>query len=129
MGNADDSPREYDRSWTARLGPHLRQRVGFTIDRGTVVRFVVQLEYQHGDDWWPVVRYDHDERGAAVAAHDVTEEGLHIDIFRDGDKHATEFVTSPLPANVALDFAEDHLSQNLERFVERYERWHRTPTE
>lgn len=71
-----------------------------------------------------MVRYDHDEAGRDEATHDVTEEGLHIDIYRDGAKYATEFVTGPLPAGVALDLAEDHLMQNLERFIERYERWH-----
>lgn len=80
----------------------------------------MQLEYYHEDAWLTVVRYDpHTEHG-----HDVTDEGLHIDIYRDGEKYRTEFVTPPLPPGVALDHAEDHLAQNLQRYVERFEQWH-----
>jgi len=120
----DEHPREYDREWTVPIGESARRRVAVSTSSGDVVRFVVQLEYRHDDDWQPVVRYDHDAGGAAEAAHDVAEEGLHIDIYRDGEKDATEFVTGPLPAGVALDHAEDHLSQNLERYLRRYEKWH-----
>ena len=56
--------------------------------------------------------------------HDVGEEGLHIDIYRDGEKHATEFITRPVPPGVALSLAEDHLSENVQRFIRRFEEWH-----
>ena len=108
---------EYDRVWTAQVGTTVRRRTGLSTDRGSVTQFVVQLEYRHDGEWRPVVRYDHD-------GHDVNEEGLHIDIYRHGEKHATEYITAPLPAGVALDAAEDHLAENLERFLKRYERWH-----
>jgi hypothetical protein len=71
-----------------------------------------------------VVRYDHDTE--AEAAHDVTEDGLHIDIYRDGEKHATEYIAGPLPAGLALDLAEDQLSENAERSIRRFEEWHRS---
>ena len=29
-----------------------------------------------------------------------------------------------MPAGVALDFAEDHLAENTQRFITRYEEWH-----
>lgn len=117
-------PRDYDKEWTVPIGENARRRVGITTDAGKVTRFVVQLEYDREDGWEPVVRYDHDAEGAEEAAHDVTEEGLHIDIYRDGEKHVTEYVTGPVPAGVAVDHAEDHLANNLQRFIERYERWH-----
>ena len=82
----------------------------------------MQLEYRLRSAWEVVVRYDHDADGET--AHDVTEEGLHIDIYRDGQKHATEYIAGPIPAGIALDMAEDHLAENLERFVRRFERWH-----
>lgn len=44
---------------------------------------------------------------------------------RTGEKYATEYVSPPLPGAVALDRAEDHLSKNLQRYIERYEEWHR----
>jgi len=51
-----------------------------------VTRFTVQLEYRHDDEWREVVRYDHD--GTDIGGgHDVTEEGLHIDIYRDGEQY------------------------------------------
>ena len=120
----DDRPREYDRQYERPLPGPLRIRVGRDVDRGEVTRFVVQLEYAHDDGWHEVVRYDHDSEGSAEATHDVTTEGLHIDIYRDGEKYASEFVVGPMPAATALDHAEDHLARNLERFVQRYEEWH-----
>ncbi|PSQ06523.1 hypothetical protein BRC97_06075 [Halobacteriales archaeon QS_6_71_20] len=120
----DTGPREYDREWTVPIGDSARRRVAVSTESGEVVRFLVQLEYRHADGWRPVVRYDHDIGGSSEAAHDVTDEGLHIDIYRDSEKEATEFVTAPLPAGVALDHAEDHLAENLERYIRRYQEWH-----
>lgn len=120
----DNTPRDYDRLYQRALAGPLQIRVGLDVSGGEVTRFLVQLEYRRGGSWDTVVRYDHDAEGSAESSHDVTEEGLHIDIYRDGEKHVTEYVVGPRPAGIALDTAEDHLAQNLERFVERYERWH-----
>jgi len=82
-------PRDYDKAYAAPQGGPVRQRVGIDLERGRVTRFVVQLEYlidPQTDEWAVVVRYDHDAEGSAEATHDVTEEGLHIDIYRDGEK-------------------------------------------
>lgn len=117
-------PREYDREFTAAVDHRIRRRIGFDTERGQVVRFVVQLEYAHSDGWHEVVRYDHDGTGENEFAHNVTEDGLHIDIFRDGEKDATEYIAPPQPAAIALDRAEDHLAKNLKRFIRRYEQWH-----
>ena len=117
-----DQPVGYDREWTARSGRRTRRRVGYSHDQGRVTRFVVQLEYKLGDEWETVVRYDHDEYGDQ--RHDVSDEGLHIDIYRHGEKHATEFITRPVPAGVGLNLAEDHLSENAQRFIRRFEEWH-----
>lgn len=119
-----ETPRDYDREFTVAVTNRARRRLRFDTERGAVVRFVVQLEYFYDGDWQAVVRYDHDGTGENAFAHDVTEEGLHIDIFRDGSRAATEYVSPPQSAAVALDRAEDHLSKNLERFLDRYERWH-----
>jgi hypothetical protein len=75
-------------------------------------------------EWATVVRYDHDAEGSQKAAHDVTEEGLHIDIYRDGEKVDTNELTPPLPANDALEVAEDHLAEHMEGYVHRFEQWH-----
>ena len=118
----DETPREYDREYTDRLSDVTRVRLGYSHKRGDVTRFVVQLEYCIEGEWREVVRYDHDP--ASEFGHDVTEEGLHIDIYRDGEQYRTEYVAPPMPAGVALDRAEDHLSNNLKTFTTRFEQWH-----
>ena len=101
-----ESPRDYDREYTKPLSDSLRVRIGFSHSRGKVIRFVVQLEYRLESSWREVVRYDHDP--VSDFGHDVTEEGLHIDIYRDGEKARSEYVAPPMPADLALDRAEDH---------------------
>lgn len=83
---------------------------------------MVRIEYWLDGDWRAVVRYDHDED--AEGGHDVTEEGLHRDIYRDGDKVRSEEVTGPLPANLAFEHAEEELKQHTEGYVRRFERRH-----
>lgn len=98
--------------------------MGITTDRGDVRRFFVQLEYWIDGEWRPVVRYDHDPGAPTEMRHDVTTEGLHMDIYRHGEKIDTENVSPPLPPNQALNRAEEHLSTRLKRFIERFEKWH-----
>lgn len=112
----------YDREWTKPVGPRSRIRVGYTHDGGRVTRFVVQLEYRLDDGWAEVVRADHDE--SDERSHDVTEEGAHVDVYRDGEKFRTEELSPPTPTGVAFTFAEAHLSWHAERYVERFEEWH-----
>jgi len=83
---------------------------------------VVQIEYWLDGGWQAVVRYDHDED--AEGGHDVTEEGLHRDIYRDREKIRTEGVTGPLPANKAFEYAEEDLKEHAEEYVRRFEKWH-----
>ena len=120
-------PRNYDKEFTTRVHRRARRRLGTDVDRGQVRRFVVQLEYLvdlYPEAWEPVVRYDHDAEGSAEATHDVTEDGLHIDIYRDGEKVDSHELTPPLPANDALSAAEEHLTEHLQGYVRRFEEWH-----
>lgn len=124
---SNDTPREYDKEFTTPLEYRVRRRLGIDVNRGQVRRFVVQLEYLldvERDEWTTVVRYDHDAGGSDEAAHDVTEEGLHIDVYRDGEKVDSHELTPPLPANAALDVAEDHLNEHIEGYIRRFEQWH-----
>ncbi|WP_436910192.1 DUF7718 family protein [Halosimplex marinum] len=73
-------------------------------------------------DWRPVVRYDHDRD--AEGGHDITDEGLHIDIYRDGEKVDVKDVYGPVPAAEGFDHAEDDLRENVQRYIKRFERWH-----
>jgi len=117
-----DEPREYGREYTTRAGTTVWRRLGYSHDHGEVTRFVVQLEYLYGGEWTPVVRYDHDPE--SDHGHDVTDERLHIDVYRDGETYRQEYVAPPMPAGVALDFAEDHFAENTQRFITRFEEWH-----
>lgn len=119
-------PREYDRAYETAVSHRARKRLGYDRSRNEITRFVVQLEYAAADEWCAVVRYDHDAIGEF--GHDVSEDGLHVDVYRDGEKYRTEYVAPPMPAKRALDRAEDHLANNLEGFIRRFEAWHEIGT-
>lgn len=110
-----------------RLADRVQLRTAFSTDRGEVTRFVIQLEYWLDDEWCEVVRYDHDRD--APGGHDVTEDGLHRDVYRDGEKYRTETVSLPLPATAAFEHAEEDLRENAEGFVRRFEQWHEVTDE
>jgi hypothetical protein len=118
----DDEPREYDREFTTPLEYRTRRRIGYSHERGAVTRFVVQVEYRVNGEWLEVVRFDHDPESDHT--HDVTEEGVHMDVYRDGEKIRSEEVFPPMKASDALTFAEEHLNQHAERYINRFEEWH-----
>ncbi|MFW6265526.1 MAG: DUF7718 family protein [Halanaeroarchaeum sp.] len=115
-------PRDYDREFTTPLTHRTRRRVGYSHETGTVTRFVVQLEYRLDDGWAEVVRFDHDPE--ADQGHDVTTEGVHLDVYREGEKIRSPEIFPPMPANTALTSAEEHLTQHAERYIKRFEEWH-----
>lgn len=119
-----DGPRDYGRTYLRPLPGPLQLRFGVTTDRGDVRRFLVQLEYWVGGEWQEVVRYDHDPAAPGEQAHDITEEGLHVDIYREGEKVRSERVSAPLPPDEGFDRAEEHLLERLEATVRRFEEWH-----
>jgi len=125
----DSGPRDYEREYTKALSHEARVRMGYTIDAGEVRRFVVQLECRLTDDWHPVVRFDHDGTGESEHAHDVTVEGVHMDVYRSGEQVRVEEIFPPLPAAQALTHAEEHISMYAERYITRYKEWHRTDHE
>ena len=105
-----------------RLADRVQLRTAFSTEHGEVTRFVIQLEYWLDGDWREVVRYDHDRD--APGGHDVTDEGLHRDVYRDGEKYDTEGVSPPIPANKAFDHAEEDLREDVQLLIKRFERWH-----
>ncbi|QZA87874.1 hypothetical protein K0C01_08695 [Salinarchaeum sp. IM2453] len=64
----------------------------------------IHLTLLQHSDWREVVRYDHDQD--APGGHDITEEGLHIDIYRDGEKYRVEQVIGPIPVNEGFNAAD-----------------------
>lgn len=115
-------PNEYDREYTRNRTGRARVRLGLNTNRGEVTQFVLQLEYRFEDEWAEVVRFDHDITGSA--AHDVSKDGVHMDVYRDGKKYRREEIFPPMNAADALNFAEAHLAEHAERYIKRFEKWH-----
>jgi hypothetical protein len=105
-----------------RLADRMQLRWAFSTDEGEVTEFVVQLEYWLDGDWTAVVRYDHNPD--LEAGHDVTVEGVHRDVYRDGEKVDAKTVTGPIPASDALNYAQRDLRENPGRYIRRFEQWH-----
>lgn len=110
--------------------PYARIRRQLEVDQGRVRMFVYQLEYniqatptgENTPDWRTVARFDHDASGEH--AHDVREEGLRLDIYRDGEKYAIKTGFPPVPLDAAPRFCEEFFKQNADALLERFERWH-----
>ena len=95
--------------------PTVPDSVGTTVEDGAVTKFLRQLEYRVRDDAREVVRFDHDPE--SEGGRDVAQEGLHMDIYRDGEKSRTERIGPPEPPNRALTRAEGHLAEHAEQYV------------
>ena len=114
----------YEREFTKPINYRTRLRVGFSTVRGTPTEFVVQLEYLLDDEWWTVARFDHNPD--LGMGHDVTEEGLHLDIYRDGKKYDVEHDFPAVDINDAPTYCKSYLERNADEYVGRFERWHET---
>lgn len=117
MSNSD-----YDREWTAVLNHTTRRRVGYSKEQDGISKFVVQLEYNLHGEWVAVVRSDHDPEHPM--AHDVTEEGVHLDVYRHGAKLRSEELFPPMSPAEAFTYAEEHIVEHAERYTRRFEQWH-----
>lgn len=85
-------------------------RVRFELERGQVLRFVVQLECRLEGEWYPVLRYD--------TAHGFA----HCDLLHpSGKTEKIEMATRDY--NEALTFAIEDLAENWEKYRRRYEQW------
>lgn len=108
--------------------PYARIRRELDTEEGLVTRFVFQLEYNvkatpdglAPHDWREVARFDHDVDGQ----HNVAVEGLHLDIYRDGEKYMQTWSFPTVPLDQAPDFCQRYLQQNADYFLDQFERWH-----
>jgi len=123
------TPFDPDREYTAWVTyPYAQLRVELGVERGGVRWFVVQLEYnrRHGpcrdDDWAQVARFDHHPE--AGWGHDVVDEGLHLDLYRDGQKFDVERGFPPVPVNDAPAYCETFLYEHADHYLNQFERWH-----
>lgn len=109
--------------------PSVTIHVEYGRENGRIVYFVVVLYYYvtgvPGDgEPSAVIAFDHDERGKRTP-HDVRDEGLHMDVYRDTE---TVAVVSDFPpvysAEDALSTPIRHTKTNAATYVGRFERWH-----
>lgn len=108
--------------------PYARLRREIDVDGGVPTRFVYQLEYDLDatvdglppHDWQAVARMDHDSTGP----HNAAEEGLHIDLYRDGAKVKQSHDFPDVPLKLAPAFCEMYLQENADRLLDRFEQWH-----
>jgi len=87
-------------------------------DGPRVTQFVVQLECWIDDEWMEVARFDHNPE-----THDIREEGLHMDIYRDGEKYDVDRDFPRLNPKAGLNFSISYLQARNEQLIERYKSW------
>lgn len=79
-----------EKHYVNRIDHRTRIRVHLTYVRGRVRSFLIKLEHIPGnywnDDWIEIARFDHNPDGGG---HDVTEEGLHVDVGLHTGKEVT----------------------------------------
>lgn len=110
--------------------PRARIRRELDVEQGTVARFVVQLEYNvavgsrgsDDPDWRVVARFDHD--ATSGGGHDVASEGLHLDVYRDGERYERLRGFPDLPLGRAMRYSERYLRSHSDRLLARFEAWH-----
>ena len=121
-------PREYDRTIEKPVTHRAQILLALTFadDRSgegrSITRFAVQLEYRLGDEWVEVVRSDHDP--VSQHGHDVARDGVHLDVYRDGEKYRVERIAGPMDPASALTTAEEYIREHFKRLTRRFERWH-----
>lgn len=99
-------------------------RVRFELDarHGIPTQFVVQLECCVCSEWRTIARFDHD--GTGEQSHDITEEGLHMDVYRNGEKYSVERGFPPVPLNRAPRYCKSYIKSNADQLIRRFEQWH-----
>lgn len=110
--------------------PTTQLRVEIDVAEGSIRRFVVQLEYDANwsydttepSRWEPIARFDHEPN--STFGHDIVEEGLHLDVYRDGEKHLVQRGFPQIPLSDAPAWCEGYLRENASSFVDRFEAWH-----
>lgn len=85
------------------------------------------LEYRVEDEWRPVVRFDHNPEG--TDGHNMVEEGLHMDIYRDGEQDRTKRDFPPIELSRAPDYCVSYIENNADPLLRRYEQWHNLTTD
>lgn len=113
-----------DREYPIPISGRVRIHTMLGVTRGDVDWFVVQLEYNlepapTADDNWDVVaRADHQPEMSW--GHDIREEGLHIDLYENGEKVEREWYYSDIPVNEAPEWCETQFKKYSDYYLGRY---------
>lgn len=107
--------------------PIVRRRTILEKEMGELSAFCVQLEFNHNpsagtpDDWQYIARFDHNPSNPT--GHDITEEGLHLDLHHptEGDRKYRGFPWVPLFQ--APVYAEDYFDDRYLEICNRYLEW------
>ena len=108
--------------------PYARIRTEIGIDRGDVEWFIARLEYNtatglnESDDWRQVAGFDHHPQ--ADWGHDIIADGLHLDIYREGEKTEVARGFPQVDLANAVDFCQRFLRKNADELIEQFESWH-----
>ncbi|SEH51852.1 hypothetical protein SAMN05192561_10463 [Halopenitus malekzadehii] len=102
--------------------PHARLRVEIDKTAGVPTRFVVQLERRVDEFWQQVVRFDHDPENPM--GHDIIEEGLHMDVYRNGEKSRVKDDFPPVDLTRAPRYCIAYIEQHAGILLRRFEQWH-----
>jgi hypothetical protein len=117
-----EDPEGYDREFTTIIDRRAQIRAGLTTHRGDVTRFFVQLEYWLDGTWLEVIRFDHNPD--TEFGHDITRDRLHMDIYRNGQKHCVKDDFPPVELNHAPRYCTMYINEHADRLIRRFEQWH-----
>lgn len=117
-----EGPEGYDREFTTIINRRAQIRAGLSTDQGDVTRFFIQLEYWLDREWLEVVRFDHNPD--TEFGHDITEDGLHMDIYRNGEKCRLKEDFPPVELNRAPRYCTTYIREHADRLIRRFEQWH-----
>lgn len=85
--------------------------------------FIVVYEYRLRGSWEIVAQFDHDPD--SLYGHDIEQEGLHMDLYKEGQKYRVVRSKFPhIPVNHAPGFCIDYIKQNHGTLIKRFEQWH-----
>lgn len=107
--------------------PIVRRRTIIEKERGAVAAFCVQLEFNRypgsgsDDRWQYIARFDHNP--STAIGHDITEEGLHMDLHHPVAEDRVAKGFPPVPICDAPHFAERFFDENYLKICERYIGW------
>lgn len=103
--------------------PKTRVCININTRQGDVSDFLVAYEYKLRGSWETVAQFDHDP--ASPYGHDIEREGLHMDLYKQGQKYRVVRSKFPyVPVDHAPRYCNEYVNRNHEALIQRFEQWH-----